>query len=182
MRGLGSAIGREIASQSDEAAGESRRQIAGTVRRLAAVRFEIYRKKFFMKGLNNFITQLTPFFFYTVGGYLVIEDRLSFGALVAVLAAHKDFSAPLKELLRYYQTMEDVRVRFDETQQFLLKRTALHSSQRRSPSPGKRSAPPLRRSRPQYTTAHDLPAAAPSLTALQREQPLQPCRAQRHPH
>src|SRR3546814_16379895 len=90
-----------------------------------------------MKGLNNFITQLTPFFFYTVGGYLVIEDRLSFGALVAVLAAHKDFSAPLKELLRYYQTMEDVRVRFDETQQFLLKRTAWPSSQRPSLSPGK---------------------------------------------
>src|SRR3546814_18646992 len=109
MRGLGSAIGREIASQSDEA-GESRRHIAGTVRRLAAVRFEIYRKKFFMKGLNNFITQLTPFFFYTVGGYIVIEDRLSFGALVAVLAAHKEFSAPLQELLRYYTTMEEVPI------------------------------------------------------------------------
>src|SRR3546814_8162662 len=90
-----------------------------------------------MNCLNNFITQLTPFFFYTVGGYLVIEDRLSFGDLVAVLAAHKDFSAPLKELLRYYQTMEDVRVRFDETQQFLLKRTAWHSSQWHSLSPGK---------------------------------------------
>src|SRR3546814_3664228 len=74
MRGLGSAIGREIASQSDEA-GESRRHIAGTVRRLAAVRFEIYRKKFFMKGLNNFITQLTHFFFYTVAGYLVIRSE-----------------------------------------------------------------------------------------------------------
>jgi ABC-type bacteriocin/lantibiotic exporter with double-glycine peptidase domain len=182
MRGLGSAIGREIASQSDEAAGESRRQIAGTVRRLAAIRFEIYRKKFFVKGLNNFITQLTPFFFYTVGGYLVIEDRLSFGALVAVLAAHKDFSAPLKELLRYYQTMEDVRVRFDETQQFLLERTARRFSQWRSPSPGKPLAPAPLRSRPQDAMAHDLPAAAQRLTALQRKRALQPCRAQHHPH
>jgi ABC-type bacteriocin/lantibiotic exporter with double-glycine peptidase domain len=182
MRGLGSAIGREIASQSDEAAGESRRQIAGTMRRLAAVRLELYRKKFFMKGLNNFITQLTPFFFYTVGGYLVIEDRLSFGALVAVLAAHKDFSAPLKELLRYYQTMEDVRVRFDETQQFLLERTARRSSQWRSPGPDKPLAPARLRSRPQYAIAHDLPAAAHSLKALQRKRTLQPCRAQHHPH
>src|SRR3546814_649017 len=180
MRGLGSVIGREIVSESEEA-GESRRQIAGVVRRLAAIRFEIYRMKFFMKGLNNFITQLTPFFFYTVGGYLVIEDRLSFGALVAVLAAHKDFSAPLKELLRYYQTMEDVRARFDETQQFLLKRTAQRSSQRRSPSSGERFAPAPLRSRSQYAMAHDLPATAQSATALQRKRTVHPCRAQHHP-
>lgn len=118
MRGLGGAIGREIADQTIPAS-ETRRQVTEGLRRIADIRFEIYRKKFFMKGLNNFITQLTPFFFYTVGGYLVIEDRLSFGALVAVLAAHKDFSAPLKELLKYYQTLEDVRVRFDETRRFL---------------------------------------------------------------
>lgn len=180
MRGLGSAIGREIASQSDEA-GESRRQIAGTVRRLAAVRFEIYRKKFFMKGLNNFITQLTPFFFYTVGGYLVIEDRLSFGALVAVLAAHKDFSAPLKELLRYYQTMEDVRVRFDETQQFLLERTAPRGSQRCSPSSVKGLTPTPLRGRSQYVMPQNLPAIAQRLTALQQKRAVQPCRAQHRP-
>src|SRR3546814_9133384 len=118
-----------------------------------------------MKGLNNFITQLTPFFFYTVGGYLVIEDRLSFGALVAVLAAHKDFSAPLKELLRYYQTMEDVRVRFDETQQFLLKRTAWHSSQWHSLSPGKQLAPALLQSSPPYAMAHGLPARSEEHTS-----------------
>jgi len=29
-----------------------------------------------------------------VGGYLVIEGQLSLGALVAVLAAYKDFSVP----------------------------------------------------------------------------------------
>ncbi len=124
MRGLGGVIGREIASDSLDP-GETRRQVAGGLRRIAEIRFEIYRKKFFMKGLNNLITQLTPFFFYTVGGYLVIDDRLSFGALVAVLAAHKDFSAPLKELLRYYQTMEDVRVRFDETRRFLFAQTSV---------------------------------------------------------
>src|ERR1700722_17184469 len=53
------------------------------------IRFEIYRRKFFVKFLNNFIGQLTPFFFYAVGGYLVIRGSLSFGALVAVLAAYK---------------------------------------------------------------------------------------------
>ena len=118
MRGLGGAIGREIGANGERLS-ETRREVASGLRRIEQIRFEIYRRKFFLKTLNNFITHMTPFFFYTVGGYLVIEDRLSFGALVAVLTAHKDFSAPLKELLKYYQTMEDVRVRFGEVGRFL---------------------------------------------------------------
>ena len=43
----------------------------------------------------------------------VIRGSLSFGALVAVLAAYKDLAAPWKELLKYYQTREDVRLRYD---------------------------------------------------------------------
>ena len=31
------------------------------------IRFEIYQRKFFVKFLNNFIAQLTPFFFYAIG-------------------------------------------------------------------------------------------------------------------
>lgn len=93
--------------------------VAKSLKRVQAIRLEIYRRKFFIKGLNNFIAHLTPFFFYTIGGYLVIEGRLSLGALVAVLAAHKDMSAPLRELLGYYQTMDDVRVRYEDIRSFL---------------------------------------------------------------
>ncbi|MDQ2102770.1 ABC transporter ATP-binding protein [Azospirillum isscasi] len=93
--------------------------VARSLKRVQAIRLDIYRRKFFIKGLNNFIAHLTPFFFYTIGGYLVIEGRLSLGALVAVLAAHKDMSAPLRELLGYYQTMDDVRVRYEDIRRFL---------------------------------------------------------------
>ena len=78
------------------------------------IRFQIYRKKFFIKFLNNFIAQLTPFFFFSIGGYLVIKEQLSFGALVAVLAAYKDLSSPWKELLDWYQQKEDARVKYDQ--------------------------------------------------------------------
>jgi ABC-type bacteriocin/lantibiotic exporter with double-glycine peptidase domain len=93
--------------------------IAKSLKKVQAIRLEIYQRKFFIKGLNNFIAHLTPFFFYTIGGYLVIEGQLSLGALVAVLAAHKDMSAPLRELLIYYQTMDDVRVRYEDIRRFL---------------------------------------------------------------
>lgn len=77
------------------------------------IRFEIYQKKFFMKFLNNFINQLTPFFFYSVGGYLAIKGHITVGALVAALAAFKDMSSPWKELLAYYNTTQDVALRWE---------------------------------------------------------------------
>ncbi|MEP4198537.1 MAG: ABC transporter transmembrane domain-containing protein [Aliishimia sp.] len=81
--------------------------------RLYALRFEIYQKKFFMKFINNFITQLTPFLFYAFGGYLVIQGDVTLGALVAALAAYKDLSSPWKELLAYYNQSADMSLRWD---------------------------------------------------------------------
>ena len=78
------------------------------------IRFEIYKRKFFVKFLNNLINQLTPFFFYSIGGYLVIRGNLSFGALVAVLAAYKDLASPWKELLDFYQNKENTRITYDQ--------------------------------------------------------------------
>lgn len=174
MRGLGGAIGREIEADPGNVS-ETRHQIAGVLRRIAEIRFEIYRKKYVMKGLNNFITQLTPFFFYTVGGYLVIEGRLSFGALVAVLAAHKDFSAPLKELMKYYQTMEDVRVRFDETRRFLSAQSSQPSVLSVSAGVRDLSAPPCAPDRPLSKNSDRLTAAASRLATHQEGGVLQPC-------
>ncbi len=78
------------------------------------IRFEIYQRKFFVKFLNNFIGQLTPFFFYAIGGYLVIRGSLTFGALVAVLAAYKDLASPWKELLDFYQNNQTSRLTYDQ--------------------------------------------------------------------
>jgi len=77
------------------------------------IRYQTYKLKFFIKFINNFLAQVTPFFFYSIGGYLVIKGDLSFGALVAVLAAYKDMSDPWKELLTYYQIQADARVKYD---------------------------------------------------------------------
>ena len=80
---------------------------------LYTIRFEIFQKKFFMKFLNNFINQLTPFFFYSVGGYLAIKGHITVGALVAALAAYKDLSSPWKELLAYYNQTQDMSLRWE---------------------------------------------------------------------
>jgi len=81
--------------------------------RLFDIRYRIYQKKYFMKFVNNLITQLTPFFFFSIGGYLVIQGELTLGALVAALAAYKDLSAPWKELLAYYNQTQDMSLRYE---------------------------------------------------------------------
>ncbi len=78
------------------------------------IRLQIYKKKFFIKFLNNFLAQLAPFFFYSIGGYLVIQGDLTLGALVAVIGAHEKLYAPWKELLSYYQIMSDARIKYDQ--------------------------------------------------------------------
>lgn len=81
--------------------------------KLYDIRYEIYQKKFFMKFLNNLINQLTPFFFYAVGGYLAIQGEITVGALVAALAAYKDMSSPWKELLAFYNETQDMGLRWE---------------------------------------------------------------------
>ena len=78
------------------------------------VRYKLFRIKFFMKSLNVFLSDLTPLIFYSVGGYLIIKGELSLGALVAVLAAYAKFTAPWKELLRYYQRLHDVKIKYEQ--------------------------------------------------------------------
>lgn len=95
----------------------SQYELAGISQLLARnfnIRLKIYKRKFLIKFLNNFIAQITPFFFYSIGGYLVIVGDLSFGALVASLAAYKDLATPWKELLSWYQRKEDTRIKYDQ--------------------------------------------------------------------
>jgi putative ABC transport system ATP-binding protein len=87
---------------------------ANVLGRIYDIRFEIYQRKFFAKFLNNLLGQLTPFFFFLLGGYLVIDGSLSFGALVAILAAYKDLSSPWNELLAFYQIRESARITYEQ--------------------------------------------------------------------
>ena len=78
------------------------------------IRFDIYKKKFLIKFLNNFISQLGPFFFYSIGGYLVLQGQMTIGALIAVVGAQKDITSPWRELLTYYQTLYDVKIKYEQ--------------------------------------------------------------------
>lgn len=75
---------------------------------------EISKLKARFKGLYNFTTNLTPFFFFTIGGYLVLQQRLSLGALVAALAAYREIAPALRELFDFARNWSDARARYAE--------------------------------------------------------------------
>ena len=118
VRRLSDRIGETIAARAEIRANDGAPyQLADISYRLGEIydiRFEIYNRKYFVKFLNNLIGNLTPLFFFAIGGYFVIKGELSFGALVAILAAYKDLSAPWKELLDFYQNQQDVAIKYEQ--------------------------------------------------------------------
>ena len=117
-RQLSDRIGESIAGFAEIRGNDTmeleRADISDRLGKIYHIRYEIFQRKFFVKFLNNFLAQITPFFFYSVGGYLVIRGSLSLGALVAVIAAYKDILNPWKELLNWYATKEDVRIKHEQ--------------------------------------------------------------------
>ncbi len=91
-----------------------RASLSELLARIFVIRYQIYRWKFLMKFINNFLNQVTPFFFYLIGGFLVIKGELTLGALVAALTAYKDLTAPWKELLNYYQRRADAKLKYEQ--------------------------------------------------------------------
>ncbi len=91
-----------------------RAEISGRLGRIFSIRFEFYQRKFMIKFLNNFFSQMAPFLFYLVGGYLVVTGKLDIGTLVAVIAAYKDLPSPVKELIDWDQQRLDVQIKYNQ--------------------------------------------------------------------
>jgi putative ABC transport system ATP-binding protein len=91
-----------------------RAEISWRLGKIFRIRFQLFQWKFLIKFLNNFLSQVTPFLFYLVGGYLVIANRLDIGTLVAVIAAYKDLPSPVKELIDWDQQRLDVQIKYSQ--------------------------------------------------------------------
>ncbi len=91
-----------------------RADITSRLGRIFDIRYEIYRRKFFVKFLNNFLGQFTPFLFYAIGGYFAIRGSLDIGQLVAVIAAYANLPAPIKMLIDWDQQRLDVQIKYDQ--------------------------------------------------------------------
>lgn len=103
-----------IEIHAHDTANYERAEFSARLGRLFLIRFEHFQRKFMIKFLNNLLSQVTPFLFYLVGGYLAIVGRLDIGALVAVIAAYKDLPAPVKELIDWDQERMDAGIKYTQ--------------------------------------------------------------------
>ncbi|MFO1149699.1 MAG: ABC transporter transmembrane domain-containing protein [Alsobacter sp.] len=81
---------------------------------LFSIRNRLFVRKFAVKFANNMLAQMTPFVFYSLGGYLALTGRLDLGQLVAVIAAYRELPPPIKELIDWDQQRLDVQVKYDQ--------------------------------------------------------------------
>ena len=91
-----------------------RADMSSRLGRIFDIRFRLYQKKFSVKFINNLLSQVTPFLFYIIGGYLAIKGRLDVGQLVAVIVAYKDLPGPIKELIDWDQRRLDTQIKYDQ--------------------------------------------------------------------
>lgn len=125
-RELGGLLTGSDRDEADESRADGDRQSRSPLRRrslqaerLERIRIEINELKGRLKGLYNYTSNLTPFFLFLMGGYLVVEGQLTLGALVAALTAYKEIAPALRELFDFAQVWSDARARYEEVSKVL---------------------------------------------------------------
>jgi putative ABC transport system ATP-binding protein len=117
-RALAGRIGEVIEDmpsiRSNDIANFQRAEIIQRLTHVFFIRFALYQWKFLVKFLNNLLAQLTPFFYYAIGGYFATIGVLDIGQLVAVISAYKDLPSPVKELIDWDQQRLDVEVKYHQ--------------------------------------------------------------------
>ena len=99
-----------------------RAELSNRLSKIFFIRYELYQRKFFVKFINNFLAQFTPFVFYVVGGYFAIRGTLNVGQLIGVINAYKDLPGPINGLVQWDQKRVDIDIKYGQiVEQFNVK-------------------------------------------------------------
>ncbi len=105
----------EIHSNAGYALEEKR--MAAYINSLYSLLKKLFFVKYGIKFANNLFQSFGPFILFLVGGYLAIHGKFTLGALVAFLSAYEKVYDPWKEMLEYYQALQDAQVRYRQIMQ-----------------------------------------------------------------
>ena len=111
---VGEIVDGIVEVRTNDTSNYERAELTRRFGRIFDIRFEVFQRKFFVKFLNNFLAQVTPFLFYSVGGYLAITGKLDIGQLVAVIAAYRELPSPIRDLINWDQQRMDVTVKYEQ--------------------------------------------------------------------
>ncbi|MGH6891977.1 MAG: ABC transporter transmembrane domain-containing protein [Dongiaceae bacterium] len=111
---IAEAVDGTIEIHSNDTSNYERADIVSRLETIFLIRFELYQRKFFVKYLNNMLSQTTPFLFYLIGGLLALKGQFDVGSLVAVIGAYKELPGPVKELIDWDQQRQAVQISYGQ--------------------------------------------------------------------
>jgi ABC-type bacteriocin/lantibiotic exporter with double-glycine peptidase domain len=76
------------------------------------IRMLIYRKKYLLTFLGNFLDSLGPLVVLVVGGYLVMRGEANVSALVVFISGFQKISSPWDQLINFYRSVSNARVTY----------------------------------------------------------------------
>ncbi|HDO31373.1 MAG TPA: ABC transporter ATP-binding protein, partial [Desulfobacteraceae bacterium] len=86
------------------------KRMAAFIETLYNILKRLFIVKYGIKFANNMFQSFGPFILFLVGGYLTINGQFTLGALVAFLSAYEKVYDPWKEMMEYYQALQNAQV------------------------------------------------------------------------
>ncbi len=86
------------------------KRMAAFIETLYGILKRLFIVKYGIKFANNMFQSFGPFILFLVGGYLTINGQFTLGALVAFLSAYEKVYDPWKEMMEYYQALQNAQV------------------------------------------------------------------------
>ena len=88
------------------------RRFAKLSRGALTTRVLIYRVKFLLTFLGNFVDALGPLIVLSVGGWLVLQGKAEVGTLVVFISGFQKVAEPWDQLLTFYRTTSNARTKY----------------------------------------------------------------------
>jgi ABC-type bacteriocin/lantibiotic exporter with double-glycine peptidase domain len=112
LRDLGENVVEQYSEPGTKPEEDRGSRLATLVNRLFFIRQMINRIKFRFKFLMNFIDHLAVIGVLFAGGWLVIDGNTEVGTVVAFLSGLQRLRAPWRDLVAYYRSASDARVKY----------------------------------------------------------------------
>jgi ABC-type multidrug transport system fused ATPase/permease subunit len=77
------------------------------------LRIRIYRMKFFLTALGNFLDALGPLIVFAVGGWLVIHGTIALSTIVVFISGIQKVSDPWDQLITFYRTASNTQAKYE---------------------------------------------------------------------
>lgn len=105
-------LSRQVTEDEDSGQSDPERVAMDRINHVYRLRMRIFVLKYTLKFLNNFLHHLGPLSAYLFGGWLVLEGRTDLGTVVAFASGFERVSDPWRELITFYRSASDARVKY----------------------------------------------------------------------